>query len=102
MPNKLRELKDKFVTLLIPTGVEAVQVEAEEIKSFLISRHKAFLQSEIERLEEEKMNLELLNGAKMNGLFRKLNMKESIGWNKCIQHQINHYKQEIANIEKGV
>lgn len=52
-----------------------------------------------EKIEEEKMNLELLHGGKMNGHFKKLDMKESIGWNKAITH-ISNLLQEYLTEKK--
>jgi len=49
--------------------------------------------------EEGRMNLELLNRAKMNGLFKRLNMKESIGWNKAKQDTITRLKEKRNNTE---
>jgi hypothetical protein len=47
----------------------------------------------VEEIEEEKMNLELLNNARINGKFKRLDMKESIGWNKALNEIINLLKK---------
>ncbi len=71
-------------------------VPIEFIKNFIEQALTDYHNHIVEMIEEEKMNLELLRGAKMNGNFKRLDMKESIGWNKALSNII-----EILSLLQG-
>jgi hypothetical protein len=96
-----QELIDKHGTACNPVLVNGcfckLQNTKERLKSFLLSALEAKDKerlNEIEELEEwveeEKMNLELLMMARMNGHFKRLNEKQAIGWNKALCGVIAH------------
>ena len=84
-----------------PNGLK-VKFTHNDIKSFLKSLIIKVLEQLVEREEEELMNLELLNGAKANKMFKRLDMKESIGWNKKAEDTISYLKSEIAKLSTNI
>ena len=73
--------------------------DGELVKSFIRQVEQKAREEERERVlgivEDMKMDLELLNGAKMNGKFKRLDMKESIGWNKALSDLTTQLKEAL-------
>jgi len=80
-------------------GLANDKLTPEALKDFHYASIKEILEGLLESEKDNLMNLELLNGAKMNGKFKRLDMKESIGWNKSKSDTINHLENIINQLK---